>query len=174
MALKKESQAVGLFSGFQRPGAPFDFDQYFAKNFALDVPVNVYLSENDQQRQGTLLPLEGESENFDRQIIKHISSEVRQRLKGHESLADIICMLASQVAEAQGLALRTINIRPAWSHEYNERTGLVIDVAIKATADERFVYWDTVCERINELEATLTPEEQRFLNDEIFFLVNRS
>ena len=58
--------------------------------------------------------------------------------------------------------------------EYEERTGVVIDVEIKATTDERFSYWDAVCERLNELEESVPPEERCFLNDEVSFIVNRS
>ena len=59
-------------------------------------------------------------------------------------------------------------------HESDEQTGIVIDVEVKATAAERFFYWDAVCERLHQLEASLSPEEQRFLNDDIAFIVSRS
>lgn len=65
-------------------------------------------------------------------------------------------------------------MRPAWSHEYDEHTGIVIDVEIHATADERFLYWDAVCARFNQLEESLSPEEISFLTDEISFIVDRS
>jgi len=94
--------------------------------------------------------------------------------EGHEKLAQTICALARKEAQAHGLALLKIDIRPAWSHESNPQTGVVIDVEVKATAAERFSYWDTVCERLHQLEASLSPEEQRFLNDDIAFIVSRS
>jgi hypothetical protein len=103
-----------------------------------------------------------------------VSPEVSKRLKGHEQLVQNICVLASQEAHSRGLTLYKVDIRPAWSHESDEQTGIVIDVEIKATADERFAYWDAVCERVSQLEASLSPEEQRFLNDEIFLTVSRS
>jgi hypothetical protein len=70
--------------------------------------------------------------------------------------------------------LHKIEIRPAWSHEYDERTGIVIDIEIDAAAEERFSYWDAICERVNQLEVSLSPEEQRLLNDEISLRVSRS
>ena len=94
--------------------------------------------------------------------------------EGHEKLAQTIGSLARKEAQAHGLALLKIDIRPAWSHESNEQTGIVIDVKVKATAPERFSYWDAVCERLHQLEASLSPEEQRFLNDDIALIVSRS
>jgi hypothetical protein len=177
-----ERQVLDLFSSHERPGVPFDFKQYFPKNFALDIPLHAYLSENDQQRQETIVPFEGrqittsivETSFSNIKNIKPMSLEVKQRLQGHEQLVHTICTFAIQEAEARGLALDSINIRPTWSHEDDENTGIVIDVEIKAMADERLVYWNAVCERINQLEEMLQLEEQRFLNDEIYFIVNRS
>jgi hypothetical protein len=94
--------------------------------------------------------------------------------QGHEKLAQTIGVLARKEAQAHELALLKIDIRPAWSHESNEQTGIVIDVEVKATASERFSYWDVVCERLHQLEASLSPEEQRFLNDDIALIVSRS
>jgi hypothetical protein len=146
------------------------------------LPLHTYLSENDQQRQETIVPCEGQQvtnsivENgfSDMKNIKPMSLEVRQRLQGHEQLVHTICMFAIQEAEALGLMLDSINVRRTWSEEYDEKAGLVIDLEIKAMADERLVYWNTLCERITHLEEMLPLEEQRFLNDEICFIVNRS
>jgi len=103
-----------------------------------------------------------------------VSPEVSRRLKGYEQLVQSIYVLASQEARRHGLTLYKIDIRPAWSHESDEHTGVVIDLEVKATADERFAYWDAVCERVSQLEAALSPEEQRFLGDDMALLVSRS
>ena len=92
----------------------------------------------------------------------------------HKNLVHEVCSLAKEEAQARRLTLLCIDVRPAWSHEYEERTGIVIDVEIQATTNERFSYWDAVCERLNELEDSLPSEERRFLNDEVSFIVNRS
>lgn len=103
-----------------------------------------------------------------------VSPEVSRRLKGYEQLVQSIYVLASQEAHRHGLTLYKIDIRPAWSHESDEHTGVVIDLEVKATADERFAYWDAVCERVSQLEAALSPDEQRFLSDDMALLVSRS
>ncbi len=106
--------------------------------------------------------------------IETIAPEAAQRSSGYESIVQEVCSLAKEEAQTRGLALLQIDVRPAWSHEYDERTGVVIDVEIKATTDERFSYWDAVCERLNELEDSISPEERCFLNYEIFFVVSRT
>jgi hypothetical protein len=106
--------------------------------------------------------------------VETIDLEATRRLRGHERIVKEVCSFAKEEAQTRGLALLHIDVRPAWSHEYDERTGVVIDAEIQATADERFSYWDAVCERLNELEDSLPPEERRFLNDEVSFVVNRS
>jgi hypothetical protein len=104
--------------------------------------------------------------------VETIDPEAARRFRSHERIMQEVCSLAKEEAQARGLTLLRIDVRPAWSHEYEERTGVVIDVEIKATADERFSYWDAVCERISQLEDSLPPEEQRFLQDQTFLVVN--
>lgn len=109
---------------------------------------------------------------FSPTAIETISTDAAQRIKGHEKIVREVCSLAREEAQASGLALLRIDVRPAWSHEYEERTGIVIDVEIRASSDERFSYWDAVCERLSLLEDSLPPEEQRFLQDQAFLVVN--
>jgi hypothetical protein len=44
-----ERQLLDLFSGYQRPGVPFDFTRYFPEDFAPCFPLHVYLSEEYQR-----------------------------------------------------------------------------------------------------------------------------
>lgn len=132
-------------------------------------PVALFLQEQpasfrEATEEGTI--------NLSPTIIETMAPEAVRRFSGRERIVQSICALAKQEARARGLALLHIDVRPAWSHEYDERTGVVIDVEIKATTDERFSYWDVVCERISQLEDSLSPEEQRFLQDQAFFVVN--
>lgn len=107
-------------------------------------------------------------------LIESVSPEAARRLSGHESTVQAVCSLAKEEAQARGLSLLKIEVRPAWSHEYDERTGIVIDVEIRASSDERFSYWDAVGERLNELAESVPSEERCFLNDEVSLIVNRS
>ena len=101
------------------------------------------------------------------------SPEAARRLSGHESTVHAVCALAIQQAQARGLPLLKIDVRPAWSHEYDERTGIIIDVEISAPSDERFSYWDALCERLSFLQLSLPLQEQRFLQDQVSLLVNK-
>ena len=62
---------------------------------------------------------------------------------------------------------------PAWSHEYEERTGIVIEAEIEGSTDQRFSLWDTVCEQISKLQESLPKKESRFLSEDISFVVSR-
>jgi hypothetical protein len=99
--------------------------------------------------------------------------EATKRLAGYEKVLDKVCFLAEEEARARGLTLVRINIRPTWSHESEERTGVVIDAEVKATAEEQSRYWDAVCERLTQLEESASPEEYRFLTNDVFFVVSR-
>jgi hypothetical protein len=121
-----------------------------------------------------LTPDEETSRGLSPILTETIDPEAARRFSGHERIVQKACSLAKEEAQARGLVLLHIDVRPVWSHEYDERTGIVIDVEIRASSDERFSYWDAVCERLNELEETLSPENRCFLNDEVSFIVNRS
>jgi hypothetical protein len=73
-----------------------------------------------------------------------------------------LCTLATQEAKTRGLALRKIEIRPAWAYESEQQSEIVIDVEILSTTDAQFAYWDAVYERIHQLEATLSQENSAF------------
>ena len=106
-------------------------------------------------------------------MIESVSPDAAQRFRGHEGIVHQICSLVQEEAQARGLALLQIDVRPAWSHEYDERTGIVIDMEIRASSDERFSYWDAVCNRISDLEDLLPLKEKRFLQDQVSCVVNR-
>ena len=120
------------------------------------------------------LPAEEPSYASSPAAVEMFNPEATRRFRGHEKVVHAVCSLAQEEAQARGLAILKIDVRPAWSHEYDERTGIVIDVEIKASSEERFSYWDTVCELLNELAESVLPEERCFLNDEVSLIVNRS
>lgn len=107
-------------------------------------------------------------------ITETISPEAKRRFHDHARVVQEVCSFAKAEAQTRRLTILKIDVRPAWSHEYDERTGIVIDVEIKASSDERFSYWDAVCEQLNQMENMLSQEDQAFLTDEISFIVSRS
>src|SRR5713101_1322312 len=116
-------------------------------------------SHPDSGQASPFTPAEKASNGLSATVIETITPEAVERLKGHERIVQEVCSLAKEEAQARGLSILRIDVRPAWSHEYDERTGIVIDVEIRASSDERFSYWDAVCERLNELEESLPLEE---------------
>lgn len=50
--------------------------------------------------------------------------EAARRFSSHESLEQEVCALVKEEAQTRGLALLRIDVRPAWSHEYDEHTGV--------------------------------------------------
>ena len=97
-----------------------------------------------------------------------IVDEAKKRLAGHEILARRLYELMEKQASA-----RKIAVLPAWSHEYEERTGIVIDAEIEGSTDQRFSLWDTVCEQIYKLQKSLPKKESRFLSEDISFVFSR-
>jgi len=135
------------------------------------------LLKNADPTSGQVSPFPSAEEPFADSFpttVAAIDPEAARRFRGHERIMHEVCSLAKEEAQSRGLTLLRIDVRPAWSHEYDEQTGVVIDVEIKASSDERFSYWDAVCERLNELEEAVPPEERGFLNDEVSLIVNRS
>ncbi len=102
-----------------------------------------------------------------------VVDEAKKRLAGHEILARRLYELIAKEALARKIPVRKIVVLPAWSHEYEERTGVVIDVEIEGSTDQRFSLWDAVSEQIGKLEESLREKESRFLSDDISFVVSR-
>jgi hypothetical protein len=97
-----------------------------------------------------------------------------QHVEQYNEVVQMVRKLAQEEADARGLTIKKIDVRPAWSHEYDTRSGVVIDVGIKSTAEERFAYWDAVCERIYQLEGALSAEARNYLINDVSFIVSRS
>lgn len=102
-----------------------------------------------------------------------ISDESARRLRGHEKLLENLVFIAEQEASARGISLLKIDVLPAWSHEYEERSGVVIQVEVRATDEQRFAFWEGMSERMDSLQDTLAPTEKDFLTDEISVIVDQ-
>lgn len=103
-----------------------------------------------------------------------VSEEAARRLRGHEKLLEKLVFVAEQEAAARGMFLLKIDVLPAWSHEYEERTGVVVQVEVRATDEQRFSLWEGISERIDSLHDTLASEEKDFLTDEISVFVDQA
>jgi hypothetical protein len=102
-----------------------------------------------------------------------VVNEAQKRLAGHEILARRLYELIERQASAREISVRKIVVLPAWSNEYEERTGIVIEAEIEGSTDQRFSLWDTVCEQIGKLQKSLPAKESRFLSEDISFVVSR-
>jgi hypothetical protein len=102
-----------------------------------------------------------------------VVDEAKKRLAGHEILARSLYELIARQASAREISVRKIVVLPAWSNEYEERTGIVIEAEIEGSTDQRFSLWDTVCEQIYKLQESLPEKESRFLSEDISFVVSR-
>jgi hypothetical protein len=98
-----------------------------------------------------------------------IVPDVEQRLIGHRSLVLQICSLIQEQIEAFQISAR-IRVRPAWSHEYEDRTGIVVDVEANVDDDRRFVLWDAISTKVATL-SNLSEDDRSFLNNNISVFV---
>src|SRR5579864_1932855 len=101
-------------------------------------------------------------------------TEVGQRIAGREEILERVCELAQSQAAKQRVEVKKVGIRPAWSHEYDEKTGVVVDVDVVASNDERFSYWEALGESLAELADTLPSVDANWLQKELSLTVIRS
>jgi hypothetical protein len=98
-----------------------------------------------------------------------ITDDARKRLIGYEKLAERIYSLIQEQFFAFGTTGKA-RVRPAWSHEYDDSTGVVIDVNIAADDNLRFLLWDSISEKVAELP-DVSQDEKRFLHNNISLFV---
>jgi hypothetical protein len=102
-----------------------------------------------------------------------ISPAAQERISGNKSLvATVFGVIKEEVKHAA--VLPTITVRPAWSHEYEDLTGIVIEVEIEGDTEKRFTLWEAISSKLDALLDTISSEEQSFLTDNITVIVNQS
>jgi hypothetical protein len=99
-----------------------------------------------------------------------IVPDVEQRLIGRTSLMRQICSLIKEEIDTFQTSAR-IRVRPAWSHEYENRSGIVIDVEANVDDDRRFLLWDAISTKVAAL-SNLSEADQSFVNDNISVFVS--
>jgi hypothetical protein len=115
-------------------------------------------------------PIEGLPER----IADATSSEAARRIAGREEILRRLCELAESAAREHGAQVKKVSIRPAWSHEYDERTGVVVDVDVIASDDTRFAYWEALNECLDKLAELLPAVDRNWLENEVSITVMRN
>lgn len=97
----------------------------------------------------------------------------RLRIKGHEALIGRVCGIAKGLAHGRGLPTKGIRVRPGWSNECEDKTGVVVEVTLRCSPEDRFAYWEAFGGEIGALAASLSAEQSGFLNADVSLIVER-
>jgi len=65
-------------------------------------------------------------------------------------------------------------VRAEWSHEYDDRTGVVVDVEVTRVKRVPFSYWKELNNRLDEIAASLAPADKSWLDREVSLTVIRA
>src|SRR5260370_30470042 len=103
-----------------------------------------------------------------------IEPSVEQRIKGYKKILLLVGDLVRDEAMKQGIRVRRIEARPAWSHEYEEQSAVVVEAEIESGAEQRFSYWEAVSDRIDSLSDSLSARNRGFLNNRLSLVVSRA
>ncbi len=102
-----------------------------------------------------------------------ILPDAKERLAGFASLSKQVYAVIKDEAQRHDV-VPIIAVRPSWSHEYEDRTGVVIEVEIKGDSEKRFNLWEAISAKLDDLLDSLSAEEQSFLTDRLSVIVNQS
>jgi hypothetical protein len=103
-----------------------------------------------------------------------IDRGVERRIKGYKKILLLVGDLVRDEAMKQGIRIRRIEARPAWSHEYDDQSAVVVEAEIEAAAEQRFSYWEAVSDRIDSLTDSLSARNRGFLNNRLSLVVSRA
>lgn len=94
-------------------------------------------------------------------------------VKEHALLVQKVCNLMLIEATNRSVPIHEIIIRPAQTPEH--LGSIVIDMTVIGDSETRFRLWDSICERLAELEvkSTFSDNDQRVLLENIFTCINR-
>jgi predicted nucleotidyltransferase len=103
-----------------------------------------------------------------------VAPAARPRISGYMRLLLKIVSLVSEEAKRQKIDLGGIEVRPAWSNEYEENSAVVLDVEVDIEAEHRFLFWESLGERLNSMTNSLSLRETFFLQENLSLIVSRS
>ena len=93
---------------------------------------------------------------------------------GHMKVLLMLHDLVSKAAAEHGVEIRNLEIGPAWSHEDDDRSRVVMDIEVDAEPELRFTYWEAVSDLVQAISDSLSPREKHFVNSTLSILVSRS
>jgi len=102
-----------------------------------------------------------------------ISSDAQGRLSGYASLAEQVYSVIKIEAKRYDVS-PIVAVRPSWSHEYEDRTGVIIEVQIKGDSEKRFNLWEAISSRLDDILDSISEKEKSFLTDSLSVIVNQS
>ena len=102
-----------------------------------------------------------------------IAPEAERRILGYEWLMQYLYEIVYDEMQRQRVSLRQLEVRPAWSNEYDDTTGVVIDVSIEGSVEQRFALWEVISSKIEALEAYMRPGDREFFTSSVSIIVNR-
>ncbi len=106
-------------------------------------------------------------------ITPEITDEAKRRLADREYLQEKLHSIMEEEASGLNISLKRIAVRPGWSHEYEDLSGVVIEVEMAGNDDQRFVLWDAISFRLDALLDSLTPDEQAFIANNVSVVVTQ-
>ena len=102
-----------------------------------------------------------------------ISPDAQERLSGYASLVGKVYSVIKSEAKRYDV-FPIVAVRPSWSHEYEDRTGVVIEVEIKGDSEKRFNLWDAISAKLDDLLDSISEDEKSFLTARLSVIVNQS
>jgi hypothetical protein len=113
-------------------------------------------------------------EAFPENLVGAVSAETAKRIAGREEILIRFRQMAESAAMQHGTRVVRVNIRPTWSHEYEERSGVAVDLDVVASDEARFAYWEALDECIDKLAQSLPLADRNWLENEVSLTVIRS
>jgi predicted nucleotidyltransferase len=101
-----------------------------------------------------------------------LDSAAQSRISGHKRLLLRISSLVSDEAKRQAIHIGRIEVRPAWSNEYEEDSAVVVDVEVETDVDVRFDFWESLSKQLEFLATSLSSNEALFLQENISLIVS--
>jgi hypothetical protein len=93
------------------------------------------------------------------------------RYEHHRKLVSEICKIIGEIARARAVALERVDIRPAWSHEYEETRGIVVDIEVHSPTEQALAYWQALSETLEQRALTFDAASRDFLAEHVSVMV---